>query len=215
MFNQIRRIFNEIVHDQYFTIPALLFVLIFILKIILGSNESIESSKTGSFPWNTQALVDADVLPEPVKVIDKDDIDYGQLVRGICLQDDKVLFIFDDDLDRKVQLLVYDVFGEYLYGYSMYIGGRSTMRIALSPCYEGILLFDYKEREDDRYPVTLLTPNGYSMKKWFANKKEFGLASEAYIDCSSDYEVINEDGKYVIRRKDDVYVTTIFDYAEP
>ena len=68
------------------------------------------------------------------------------------------MFIFEKDLDRKVQLLVFNVYGEYLYGYWVYIEER--VQVGLSPCYEGILLFDYKKRDGGRCPVAVLTPNG-------------------------------------------------------
>lgn len=145
-------------------------------------------------------------------MIEKNDIRYGKKVSKTCLQDDHVMFIFERDPDRKVQLLVFNVYGEYLYGYCVYIEDR--VQVGLSPRYEGILLFDYKERDGSRCPVTILTPNGNYEKKWFAYTDNLGFASEAYIDCFSDYEAVKENEKYVIRDRESLENTAIFDFSQ-
>ena len=88
------------------------------------------------------------------------------------------------------------------------------MRVALSPCYEGILMFDYKDREENRYPIIHLTPDGYYEEKWFAYSDDLGFGSEAYIDGFSDYEFLDENGKYVIRNKATLDITSIFSFSE-
>ena len=206
---------KEILHDRLFVIPVFLFILIAFLNTVYGGNQTTGQNESKSFPWNTQVLMESG---KPAYVsknfINESDIRYGQKVRGICLQDDQVLFIFDDDLDGGAQLLVYNVFGEYLYGYRMYIGGRSTMRVALSPTYEGILMFDYKDREENRYPIIHLTPDGHYEEKWFAYSDDLGFGSEAYIDGFSDYEFLDENGKCVIRNKTTLDITNVFDFSE-
>ena len=215
MLNRIEERIKVLLRDYLFEALILFCCLIYVIYCTYNMTMGIVPNtvqKEESFPWNTQPLLDSNEPPRAVEMIKRNDICYGKKVKKTCLQDDHVMFIFEKDLDRKVQLLVFNVYGEYLYGYWVYIEER--VQVGLSPCYEGILLFDYKKRDGGRCPVAVLTPNGNYEKKWFAYTDNLGFASEAYIDCSSDYEVIRESEKYVIRNRESLENTAIFDFSQ-
>ena len=214
MASRMKTVIKDIFSDRRFAVPILLFALMVFVNSYFTIGQMDQQGRSQSFPWNTQVLMHSGKPAHISKCyLNENEIVYGQNVRGICLQDDLVLFIFEDDINGGVQLLVYDVYGRYAFGYRMYIGGRSTMRVALSPCYEGILLFDYKEKEADRYPVIHLTPDGYYEEKWFGYTDDLGFGSEAYIDSFSDYELLDENGKYTIRNKNTLGTTAVFDFS--
>ena len=215
MRNRIKERIKVLLRDHLFEALILSCCLIYVTYCTYNMTMGIVPNtvqKEESFPWNTQILLDSNEPVRKAKIIEINDIRYGKKVRNTCLQDDHVMFIFERDPDRKVQLLVFSVYGEYLYGYWVYIEDR--VQVGLSPCYEGILLFDYKERDGGRCPVTLLTPNGDYKKKWFAYTDNLGFASEAYVDCFSDYEAVKEDEKYVIRDRKSLKDTAIFDFSQ-
>lgn len=142
MLNRIKALF----HDYWFETLILFCCLIYFgyctYNITMGIAPKTEPRET-SFPWNTQILLDSGEPPHTAEIIKRSDIRYGKRVRKTCLQDDRVLFVFASEPDRRVQLLVFNVFGEYRYGYWVYM--ENHVQAALSPCYEGILLFDYKK----------------------------------------------------------------------
>ena len=147
MLNRIKALF----HDYWFETLILFCCLIYFgyctYNITMGIAPKTEPRET-SFPWNTQILLDSGEPPHTAEIIKRSDIRYGKRVRKTCLQDDRVLFVFASEPDRRVQLLVFNVFGEYRYGYWVYM--ENHVQAALSPCYEGILLFDYKKRDGNR-----------------------------------------------------------------
>ena len=211
ILNRIKALF----HDYWFETLILFCCLIYFgyctYNITMGIAPKTEPRET-SFPWNTQILLDSGEPPHTAEIIKRSDIRYGKRVRKTCLQDDRVLFVFASEPDRRVQLLVFNVFGEYRYGYWVYM--ENHVQAALSPCYEGILLFDYKKRDGNRCPVSVYTPYGNHEKKLFAYTDDLGFTSEAYIDCSSDYEAIRESEKYVIRNRESLEKTAIFDFSQ-
>lgn len=214
MLCRLKENFKRLIRDRFYEMLMFLCVLIYVFYSIHNIHAGIVPThvQEESFPWNTQILLDSNEPARTVKMIEKNDIHYGKKVSKTCLQDDHVMFRFERDPDRKVQLLVFNIYGEYLYGYWVYIEDR--VQVGLSPCYEGILLFDYKEKDGGRCPVTVLTPNGNCEKKWFAYMDNLGFASEAYIDCTSDYEAVKEDGKYVIRDRESSENTAVFDFSQ-
>lgn len=206
----IKHLFRDRFYETIMLLCTLIYVIFSICCIHAGFIPTRVQEK--SFSWNTQVLLDSGepARSTTVNVMEENDIRYGKKVERIYLQDDLVLFVFEHELYRPTQLLVFDVFGEYLYGYYAYI--QDPMQVA--PSHEGILTFSFKDKDGGRCPVGVFTPNGEHKKKWFVYTDDLGFPSEAYVDCHSDYEAIYENGKYVIRNRESLEITATFDFSQ-
>lgn len=178
-------------------LPNLLVIFCFIFCF-----PPISTADISPIAWNTAFLSPA---PPNIKQrieeglsdiysISYEDIPKTLEIVFVGVQDDRILIQFERTPRRMTNLCVFDVQGNYLYGYRLFIRHNDT-RLALSPNRDGILILDWRVAKIG-YPGVLVLSSDQKAEYYYYRSQ---TASDDFSVWNSDYQLVSHrNGRVII-----------------
>lgn len=188
--------------------------LLIIIFPLFGQAES------GLIAWNAMPLE-----PAPSQIISKiqkgvssvvpvswEEVPKSLEIEFIGIQGSQILLVFEKNVRRNTYVCVFDVEGNYLYGYRLKKSHNDT-QFALSPVRDGILILDWRVAEQYYPGILVLCPDG--TEEYYFYHSDKAVAIDDYSSWESDYTLVDrKNGQVIISNKETGENQIVVDYSK-
>lgn len=192
-------------------------VILCILLIVLPLTVRAEDDLIA---WNTMPLE-----PAPSQIILKiqksvssvvpvswEEVPKSLEIEFLGIQGSQILLVFEKNVKRNTYVCVFDVEGNYLYGYRLKKSHNDT-QFALSPDRDGILILDWRVAERYYPGILVLCPDGIEEYYFYHSNK--AVAIDDYSSWKSDYTLVDrKNGQVIISNKETGENRIVVDYSK-
>lgn len=224
----MKQYLKQVFDDKLFWGVMLFFgLVILLLALFVPVSEDIPFEENSEMEytdgWNTIDMIPAEGVDGEeadsifqIKGIYASEADFpkGLKIKWANIQDSRVLVVFERYRDLnpaydRDYMAVYDVSGEWMYGFEGILPYSST-KIALMPECEGIVFWEWRTKQTNRELFMVVNPDG---NKQMLVSEDIWSDTPAY--WKSEYRVIHtKESKLVVTHADTDVQMVVFDYSD-